>query len=102
MALLAMDVESAKKIAIVIVIGCVVLALLAAKFVKAAMAKAIVILLLGGMIGLTFSQRHSLTNCAKDIQRKYQEGDRSDTTCTFLGFDFNVKTAGGNTIDEGG
>ena len=96
--MLAMDVDAAKRIALVIVIGAVVLAVLAAKFVKAALAKAIVILLLGGLVAVTFSQRAALSDCAKDIQAKYSENDTSNTTCTFLGFDFDVATLGGNLI----
>lgn len=96
--MLALDVEAAKRIAIVIVVAAVVLALLAAKFVKAALAKTIVILVLGMIVALVFTQRASITNCASDIREKYAAGDTTDTTCTFLGFDFTVKTVGGNLI----
>lgn len=95
----ALDVEAAKKIAIAIVIGSVVLAVLAAKFVKAAVAKAIVILLLGGIVVVTISQRANISSCAKDIQEQYVDGRSKDTAhCKFLGFDFTVKTPGGNTF----
>ena len=94
----ALDVDAAKRIALVIVIGAVVLALLAAKFVKAAVAKAIVILVLGGLVAVTFSQRSALSDCATDIRGKYADNDTSNTTCTFLGFDFTVTTLGGNLI----
>jgi len=87
---LAVDVEAAKRIAIVIVIALVVLALLAAKFVKAALVKAIIILLLGSGVAIVFSQRAALSDCASDIHEKYAQNDFSETTCKFLGFEFHV------------
>ena len=96
--MLALDVDAAKRIALIIVIGAVVLAIIAAKFVKAALAKAIVILLLGSLVAVTFSQRTALADCAADLQARYAENDISETMCTFLGIDFTVMTMGGNFI----
>jgi hypothetical protein len=97
MQVFALDVEAAKRIAIVIVVAAIVLALLAAKFVKAALAKAIVILVLGSIVALTFSQRAAITDCAEDVTAKYEEQDFTETTCKFLGFEFSVP---GPPLDE--
>lgn len=98
-AVYALDVEAAKKIAIAIMIGAVVLAILAAKFVKAAVGKAIVILLLGGVVVATINQRANIVSCAKDIEQQYTDGTATDTAhCKFFGVDFAVKTPGGNTF----
>jgi hypothetical protein len=99
-AVLALDVEAAKRIAIVIVAAAVILAILAAKFVKAVMVKSIVILALGVVVAVVFSQRAAIADCAKEVQERYTEGDTDETTCTFLGFDFTVKTPGGNLIRD--
>jgi uncharacterized membrane protein YfcA len=98
-AVTALDVEAAKKIAIAIIAGSVVLAVLTAKFVKAAVVKAIVILVLGSVIVITVSQRANIGKCAKDIEAQYVSGTTTETAhCKFLGMDFEVKTPGGNTF----
>jgi hypothetical protein len=85
-----LDVEAAKKIAIGIVIAAVILAILAAKFVQAAIAKAVVILVLGGLVALSVNQRANIVKCADRIRQEYQSGSLSSTTCKFLGRSFVV------------
>jgi hypothetical protein len=53
----ALDVEAAKNIAVAIIAGSVIIAILTAMFVRAALTKALVILLLGGLVVVMVGQR---------------------------------------------
>lgn len=94
-----LDVEAAKKISMAIIVGAVVLAVLTAKFMKATIIKALIILVLGSVIVITVSQRANIAKCAKGIEAQYVNGTTTQTArCKFLGMDFDVKTPGGNTF----
>lgn len=95
----ASDVETAKQISYGIIFGAVVLALLAAKFVRAAIARALVILMLGGLVVVAISQRANITKCAKDIRAEYTSGTGNRTTCRFFGYSFTVSNTSGVSID---
>ena len=95
----ASDVETAKQISYGVIFGAVILALLTAKFVRAVIAKALVILLLGGLVVVAISQRANITKCAKDIRAEYASGNGTRTTCRFFGYSFTVSNNSGIEID---
>jgi len=86
----ALNVEAAKHLGLAISAGSVLLALFVAVFVRKAIAKALVILLLGGLIVVTMSQRSNISKCASRIQTDYRSGAGTTTTCKFFGRQFAV------------
>jgi hypothetical protein len=90
----ASDVETAKQISYGVIFGAVILAVLTAKFVRAAIAKALVILVLGGLVVVAINQRANITKCAKDIREEYTSGAPTRTTCRFFGYSFTVSDKG--------
>ena len=68
----------------------VILAVLVAMFVRKAIAKALVILLLGGLVVVSMSQRANISKCAKHIRADYQSGQATTTSCKFFGRQFVV------------
>ena len=87
----AQDVEAAKHLGLAISAGSVILAVLVAMFVRKAIAKALVILLLGGLVVVSMSQRANISKCAKRIRTDYQTGQATTTTCKFFGRQFAVE-----------
>ena len=63
--LLALTLETAKNIAIVVILGLIVIAFLVAKFVNSVAVKAITILVLGGVVLGVWTQRQSLIDCGE-------------------------------------
>jgi hypothetical protein len=86
----ALDVDAAKNIAVAVMAGSVILAILTAMFVRAALTKAVVILLLGGLVVVMVGQRSNITKCAERIEAEYRAGNGNDAACTFLGREFSV------------
>lgn len=86
----AQDVESAKHLGLAISAGSVILAVLVAMFVRKAVAKALVILILGALVAVTMSQRANISKCATRIQNEYRNGSGQTATCKFLGQEFTV------------
>jgi hypothetical protein len=88
--LLALTLDNAKNIAVGLVIGLIVLALLVAKFVRSVTAKAIMILVLGALVLGIWTQRQSLSDCANELAARAQAGGLTTTACTFFGVEVNV------------
>lgn len=86
----ALDVEAAKNIAVAVIAGSVILAILTAMFVRAAVTKALVILVLGGLVVVMVGQRSNITRCADRIRAEYAAGNGEAAACTFLGREFSV------------
>jgi uncharacterized membrane protein YfcA len=86
----AIDLESAKRIGIGVVVGLVVLSFLAAWLIKSVVMKLITIGLLLALAFAVWTQRNALQDCADQLQEKARVGDFSSTTCTFFGFDVTV------------
>lgn len=86
----ALDVDAAKNIAVAVMAGSVILAILTAMFVRAALTKAVVILLLGGLVVVMVGQRSNISKCADRIQAEYRAGSGDNAVCTFLGREFSV------------
>lgn len=85
-----MDVEAAKQLGIAVAAGSVVVAILAAVFIRKALTKAIVILALGALVVVSLGQRANVERCAKEIRRNYETGLGGTTVCTVLGREFSV------------
>lgn len=99
----ALDVEAAKNIAVAVIAGSVILAILTAMFVRAAVTKALVILVLGGLVVVMVGQRSNITRCADRIRAEYAAGDGKPAACTFLGREFSVdvpETVGSGVVDD--
>ena len=89
-----MTVESAKMIAILALIALLALGYVVTKFVKAVTTKAILLLVVGGLILGVWTQRGNLSDCAGRIKDRVAAGDRSKTTCSFFGWDAKVDLPG--------
>ena len=90
-----MTLDTAKNIAIVVILALIVIAFLVAKFVGSVAVKAITILVLGGMVLGVWTQRQSLIDCGEEIQQKYRSGDFSATQCSFFGAEVDISGSGG-------
>jgi len=87
---LALDVDAAKNLAIVLVIGFVLLVLVAGIVIKNITMKLLSMLLMIGLALGVWTQRQSLQDCADNVKAKAQVGDFTATTCHFFGKDVNV------------
>lgn len=89
-----MTLDTAKNLAILLVIALIGGAFLVARFVKSVGAKAIIILMLGGMALGVWTQRQALVDCADEVTEKTLSGDFSSTQCTFFGTEVDVDIPG--------
>lgn len=96
------DVESAKNLSLAISAGAVILAIFVAIFVRKAVAKAAVILLLGGLIAITMSQRSNISKCASRIENEYRSGSGDAANCRFFGQEFTVSVPNTTPDDVSG
>jgi hypothetical protein len=88
--MVAITLEAAKNVAIVVAIALVAVMVLMAWLVKAVMAKLISVLILGGLALGVWTQRTSLEDCAKKVKERGVLADTGDTTCSFLGSDIRI------------
>ncbi len=89
--MLALSLESAKTLAIVVAAVFVVFAVASAWMIKNITTKIIAVVLLAGLALGVWTQRTSLQDCAdKAKQRGIQEGE---ITCTFFGTEIAVPSA---------
>ena len=84
--MLALSIDSAKNIAILVMIVLVLFAVLAAKLVANATKKAIFVLAFGALALGVWSQRQSLQSCADNVKANIGEA----TTCSFLGKEVSI------------
>jgi hypothetical protein len=98
----AQDVESAKQLGLAISAGSVIAALLVAIFVRKVIAKTLVILVLGGLVVVTLTQRADISKCASRIENEYRNGSGQTTTCRFLGREFEVSVPNTTPDDVSG
>lgn len=87
---LALSLDSAKQLAIVIVIAFVVLTIISAAIIKNITMKIISVILFGGFALGVWTQRTNLQNCADQVRDKAEVGDLSATTCTFFGTEIDI------------
>ncbi|HUC33053.1 MAG TPA: hypothetical protein VMS14_06595 [Ilumatobacteraceae bacterium] len=88
--MLALTVETAKTVAIVVVVGLIVAAVLSAWLVKSVVAKVVTIVLLAGVALGVWTQRANLQDCHDQAKARLDTGQAS-VTCTFFGYDVKVE-----------
>ena len=88
--LLALTVDTAMNIMVGLILVLIVAAFLVAKYVSSVAAKAIIILVIGGMILGIWTQRQALSDCADEVQANLRAGDGSSTQCSFFGTTVSV------------
>lgn len=87
--MLALTTQSVTAVAVAVTVINLLLVYVAFKFVKAATTKAVIALVLGGLILGVWSQRNEISKCKKDIL----SGHISAKTCDFFGV-WKVKIPG--------
>lgn len=85
----ALTLGQAKTIAVLVVIGLVVFALGAAWIMNEIAQKVALVVILGLLALLVWTQRSSLDECADKVR---EGGVRGDTTCSFFGRDVQIST----------
>ena len=91
--MLALSLGQAKTIAVVVVAGLIVLALASAWLMKEVMQKVALVVILGLLALLVWTQRASLQECADKVRsaRESLADSDVDTTCSFLGRDIEIR-----------
>ena len=88
----ALNVETAKTVALVAVGAFVLFGILSAWLVKTVVTKVIMIVLMAGLAVAAFSQRSQLDDCATRAEKAV--GSAESVECTFFGTKINVPTGG--------
>jgi hypothetical protein len=92
---LALTLETAKQLAIAIVVIFVVGAFLAASMMKTIVQKLATVFVLGLLAFAAFTQRTSLQDCADKVQGNFERNGTNvtvtDTDCSFFGVTITVK-----------
>jgi len=88
----ALSLETAKTIAIVIVIAFLAFAVVSAWVIKNITTKLIMVALMAAIALGVWTQRSSLQDCASQAKAKAEARDTSGITCTFFGSEVNVGT----------
>jgi hypothetical protein len=93
--MLALTLQAARNGAIIAVVVFVALAIASAWLMKSIAQKVALVVVLGLLAVLVWTQRASLDDCAKRVKANRAAGTAvgTDTTCTFLGQDINIKTS---------
>lgn len=89
--MLALTLDQAKTIAVVVAAALVVLALVAAWIMKTIAQKVALVVVLGLLALVVWTQRASLDECADEVRSEARAG-RVDTTCSFFGRDVTIST----------
>lgn len=87
--MLALTLGEAKTLAIVVVVVLIVLAIGVAWAMKEVTQKIALIVILGLLALLVWTQRSALDECADKVR---EGGVRGDTTCSFFGTDVRIST----------
>ena len=91
--MLALSLGQAKAIAVVVVLVLIGGALASAWLMKEVMQKVALVVILGLLALLVWTQRSSLQDCADRVREQAEVGVREvDTTCNFLGQDITIST----------
>jgi protein-S-isoprenylcysteine O-methyltransferase Ste14 len=89
--MIALTLDSAKRIAIVAIIAFVVFSVLSAWLIKNVVTKLIVVVLCAGLVFAVWTQRTSLQECADKAQTVAEALDTAaPLNCTFFGKDVEV------------
>lgn len=91
--MLALTVDQAKTIAVVVVVALIALALISAWVMKEVMQKVALVVILGLVALLVWTQRASLQECSEKVRAAGTaiNDPATDTTCSFLGRDVEIK-----------
>ena len=89
--MIALTLETAKTIAIVVAVAFVALSVISALLIKSIVTKLIMVVLMAGLALGVWTQRTSLQDCADRAQAKAEVLDGSGLTCTFFGTEINVR-----------
>ncbi|MET0145526.1 MAG: hypothetical protein ABW122_15900 [Ilumatobacteraceae bacterium] len=90
--MVALTFENARDWAVAVVAGAVVLAVLMAWLIKAIAAKLLTVAVLAVLVGLVWTQRSSVQDCADRVRTTLAAGAVDDTTCTFFGREVTVSS----------
>lgn len=90
--MVAITLETARNVAVLVALGLVVGAFVAAWIIRKLVAKALTAVVLAGLAVVVWSQKDSLDECADRVKTTLAAGAVDDTTCTFLGRDVTVKS----------
>ena len=89
----ALTLGQAETIAVLIVVGLAVAAVLSAWLMKEITQKIVLVLILCLLALLVWTQRSSLQDCANGVREQTRGGVGTiDTTCTFFGQDITIST----------
>lgn len=88
--MIALSLDSAKNIAIVVAVVFVAFAVVSAWVIKNVVTKLIMILLLAGLALGVWTQRSSLQDCADQAKAKAEALDTSGVSCHFFGTEVKV------------
>jgi hypothetical protein len=88
--MVALSLDSAKNIAVVVVLVFLVLAVVSAWLVKSIVTKLVMVVLMGGLALGAWTQRTSLTDCADKAKANVQAGNSESVTCRFFGTDVKI------------
>jgi protein-S-isoprenylcysteine O-methyltransferase Ste14 len=92
--MLALTLGQAKTIAMLVVIALIGLAVLSAWMMKELMQKVALVVILGLLALLVWTQRASLQDCSDRVKEQARAGvGQVDTTCSFLGRDVTISTS---------
>lgn len=91
--MLALSLQAARNGAIIAVLVLVALAVASAWLMRSIAQKAALVVVLGLLAVLVWTQRTSLDDCAKRVRTDRAAGTATDTTCTFLGQDITIKSS---------
>ena len=88
--MIALSLESAKTIAIVVVLAFIALSVISALVIKSIVTKLIMVVLMACLALGVWTQRTSLQDCADKAKAKADALDVSGLTCTFFGTNIEV------------
>ncbi len=88
--MIALSLESAKTVAIVVVIAFVALSVISALVIKSIVTKLIMVILMACIALGVWTQRTSLQTCADRAKATAEAQDASGLTCTFFGTEIKV------------
>lgn len=87
--MLAISYDTAKNIAIAVIAGLIIVAVISAKVAASVTKKMIMVVILGILAVGVWSQRQSLQNCASKVRAN---GGAGDATCHFFGSDIVISS----------
>ncbi|MGB8860017.1 MAG: hypothetical protein WCC60_12210 [Ilumatobacteraceae bacterium] len=88
--MIALSLESAKTIAIVVAIAFIAFSVISAWLIKNIVTKLVMVLLMAGLALGVWTQRTSLQDCADKVKATADALDTGNLTCTFFGTDVEV------------